>query len=34
MNELSAKLNTMRTDLNQVNSSISNDKLKKVQEDV
>ena len=34
MNELSVKINNMRTDVNEVNNSISNDKLKKVQDDI
>ena len=34
MNELSVKINSMRTDVNEVNNSISNDKLKKVQDDI
>ena len=28
------KINNMRTDVNEVNNSISNDKLKKVQDDI
>ena len=34
MNEISSKINTVRTDMNEVNNSISNDKLKKVQDDI
>ena len=34
MNDLSIKINSMRTDVNEVNNSISNDKLRKVQDDI
>lgn len=34
MNELSVKLNSVRADTNQASNSISNDKLKKVQDEV
>ena len=34
MNDLSIKINSMRTDVNEVNNSLSNDKLRKVQDDI
>ena len=34
MNELSVKLNNVRADTNPASNSISNDKLKKVQDEV